>query len=158
MAGEAEKPAFRIAPLGLKHDRVAFSCGVDLLDLYLRKQTGQDFKKHAAVPFVLTPDGSTIAGYYTLSQYAVQLDNVPAAVVKKLPRYPLAPTTLVGRLAVSIDFRGQGYGETLLMDALHRILQHSQEVASACVIVDAKDAYSPVRASIAMVSVRRRPS
>ena len=158
MAGEAEKPAFRIVPLGLKHDRVAFSCGVDLLDLYLRKQTGQDFKKHAAVPFVLTPDGSTIAGYYTLSQYAVQLDNVPAAVAKKLPRYPLAPTTLVGRLAMSIDFRGQGHGETLLMDALHRILQHIQEVASAGVIVDAKDAYSPVRASIAMVSVNRRPS
>jgi hypothetical protein len=126
LAGEAEKPAFRIAPLGLNHDRAAFSCGVNLLDLYLRKQTGQDFKKHAAVPFVLTPDGSTIAGYYTLSQYAVQLDNVPAEVAKKLPRYPLVPTTLVGRLAVRIDFRGQGHRETLLMDALHRILQHSQ--------------------------------
>jgi hypothetical protein len=74
LAGEAEKPAFRIEPLGLKHDRAAFSCGVDLLDVYLRKQAGQDFKKHAAVPFVLTPDGSTIACYYTLSQYAVQLE------------------------------------------------------------------------------------
>lgn len=28
----------------------------------------------------------------------------------------------------------------LLMDALHRILQHSREVASAGVVVDAKDA------------------
>jgi hypothetical protein len=28
------------------------------------------------------------------------------------------------------------------MDALHRILQHSKEVASAGVIVDAKDAYA----------------
>ena len=142
MAGEAEKPAFRIEPLGLKHDRAAFSCGVDLLDAYLRKQAGQDFKKHAAVPFVLTPDGSTIPGYYTLSQYAVQLHNVPAEVAKKLPRYPLVPTTLIARLAVSIDFRGQGHGETLLMDALHRILQHSKEVASAGVIVDAKDTYA----------------
>jgi len=75
LAAEAENPAFRIAPLGLKHDRAAFSCGVDLLDVYLRKQAGQDFKKHAGVPFVLTPDGSTIAGYYTLSQYAMGFSN-----------------------------------------------------------------------------------
>ena len=70
----------------------------------------------------------------------MQLNNVSAEVAKKLPRYPLVPTTLIGRLAVSIDFRGQGHGETLLMDALHRILQHSRAVASVGVIVDAKDA------------------
>jgi ribosomal protein S18 acetylase RimI-like enzyme len=140
LASEAEDPTFRIALLGSKHDRAAFSCGVDFLDVYLRKQASQDFKKHAAVPFVLTPDGRTIAGYYTLSQYAVQLDHVPPEVAKKLPRYPVVPTTLIGRLAVSTAFRGQGHGETLLMDALHRILQHSREVASAGVIVDAKNA------------------
>ena len=140
MASEAEEPTFRIELLGLKHDRATFSCGVDVLDVYLRKQASQDFKKHAAVPFVLTPDGRTITGYYTLSQYAVRLDHVPPEVSKKLPRYPVVPTTLIGRLAVSTAFRGQGHGETLLMDALHRILQHSGEVASAGVIVDAKNA------------------
>lgn len=140
MASEAEEPAFRIELLGLKHGRAVFSCGVDVLDVYLRKQASQDFKKHAAVPFVLTSDGRTIAGYYTLSQYAVRLDHVPPEVAKRLPRYPVVPTTLIGRLAVSTAFRGQGHGETLLMDALHRILQHSGEVASAGVIVDAKNA------------------
>ena len=90
--------------------------------------------------FVLTPDGITIAGYYTLSQYAVQLGNIPEDVAKKLPKYPMVPTTLIGRLAVSTAFRSQGHGETLLMDALYRILRHSREVASTGVIVDAKDA------------------
>jgi ribosomal protein S18 acetylase RimI-like enzyme len=140
LAGEEEKPKFVIEPLGPKHDRAAFSCGVEFLDAYLRKQAGQDFKKRTAVPFVLTPDGSTIAGYYTLSQYAVQLADVPPEVTKKLPKYPMVPTTLLGRLAVSTAFRGQGHGETLLIDALYRILQHSREVASAGVIADAKDA------------------
>ena len=51
----------------------------------------------------------------------------------------MVPATLIGRLAVSVSFRGQRHGETLLMDALHRILQHSREVASACAIVDAID-------------------
>ena len=129
-----------IEPLGPKHDRAAFSCGVEILDAYLHKQAGQDLKKHAAVPFVITPDGTTIAGYYTLSQYSVQLDEVPAEVAKKLPKYPMVPATLLGRLAVSSAFRGHGHGATLLMDALHRTLPHSREVASAGVIVDAKDA------------------
>lgn len=128
-----------IEPLDPKHDRAAFSCGVQFLDVYLHKQAGQDLKKRVAVPFVITPDGSTIAGYYTLSQYAVQLDLIPPEVAKKLPKYPMVPTTLIGRLAVSIAFRGQGHGATLLMDALHRSLRFSREVASAGVIVDAKD-------------------
>jgi predicted GNAT family N-acyltransferase len=140
LTGEAEKPRLVIEPLGPKHDRVAFSCGVEALDAYLHKQAAQDLKKRAAVPFVITPDGKTIAGYYTLSQYAVQLDAIPPEVAKKLPRYPLVPATLLGRLAVSTAFRGQGLGEMLLMDALHRALRHSREMASAGVVVDAKDA------------------
>jgi predicted GNAT family N-acyltransferase len=140
LAVEAEKPRFVVEPLGPKHDRAAFSCGVEILDAYLHKQAGQDLKKHVAVPFVITPDGTTIAGYYTLSQYSVQLDEVPAEVAKKLPKYPIVPATLLGRLAVSVAFRGQGHGATLLMDALYRTLRHSREVASAGVIVDAKDA------------------
>lgn len=136
---DADKPHFVVEPLSPKHDRAAFSCGVEALDTYLQKQAGQDFKKRAAVPFIITPDGKTIAGYYTLSQYAVQLDAVPAEVARKLPRYPVVLATLLGRLAVSTEFRGQGLGSMLLMDALYRALRHSRDLASAGVVVDAKD-------------------
>jgi ribosomal protein S18 acetylase RimI-like enzyme len=40
---------------------------------------------------------------------------------------------------VSTEFRGLRVGETLLMDALHRSLDSSKQVASAGIIVDAKD-------------------
>ena len=139
MAPRHEQSPFAIKPLGDKHDRAAFSCGVEALDSYLHKQAGQDARKHAAVAFVATADGKTIAGYYTLSQYAIELDVVPDAVAKKLPKYPTVPATLLGRLAVSSEFRGQRVGETLLMDALHRTLDLSKQAASAGVIVDAKD-------------------
>lgn len=86
-----------------------------------------------------TPDGRTIAGYYTLSPYAIGLDAIPDQVAKKLPKYPLVSTTLLGRLAVSTEFRAQGLGETLRMDALHRSLVSSKQVASAGIIVDSKD-------------------
>jgi len=140
LAGETEKPRFVIEPLDPKHDRAAFSCGVEILDTYLHKQAGQDLKKRVAVPFVITPDGTTITGYYTLSQYSVQPDEIPVEVAKRLPKYPIAPATLLGQLAVSSAFRGQGHGATLLMDALYRTLHHSREVTSAGVIVNAKDA------------------
>ena len=133
-------PQFCIEPLHSGHNRAGFSCAVDALDLYLQRQAGQDFRKRAAVSFVLTPDGTTIAGYYTLSQFAVRLENLPEAIARKLPKYPLVPSTLIGRLAVSTAFRGQGHGETLLMDALFRILQHAKEIASAGAIVEAIDA------------------
>jgi GNAT superfamily N-acetyltransferase len=90
-------------------------------------------------PFVLTPDGKTISGYYTLSQYAIDLGDVPEEVAKELPKYPAVSATLLGRLAVSTDFRGKGLGEKLLMDALHRSLKLSEQIASTGVVVDAKD-------------------
>ncbi|MGA9057027.1 MAG: GNAT family N-acetyltransferase [Terriglobia bacterium] len=139
MPGKEGTTRLRFEPLGPAHDRGAFSCGAEALDNYLRKQAGQDVRKRVAVAFVLTPDGKTVAGYYTLSQYSVELGAIPDGIAAKLPKYPFVPATLIGRLAVSNEFRGQRLGELLLMDALNRCLSGSKQVASAAVIVDAKD-------------------
>ncbi len=130
---------FRIEPLSKGHDRETFSCGLESLDNYLKKQASQDVAKHSAACFVLTPDGKMVAGFYTLSQYAVDLAGLPGEIASKLPKYPEVPATLLGRLAVSEAFRGRKLGEFLLMDALYRSWVQSQHVASAAVIVDAKD-------------------
>ncbi|MGC1451672.1 MAG: GNAT family N-acetyltransferase [Candidatus Sulfotelmatobacter sp.] len=92
-----------------------------------------------AAVFILTPDGKKIAGYYTLSSYTVKLDEIPEGIAKRLTRMREIPATLLGRLARSTEFRGQGIGEILLVDALKRALQNSAHVASWAVIVDAKD-------------------
>ena len=130
---------FRIEPLGKDHDRAAFSCGKDPLDQYLRTQAGQASDRNLAAIFILTPDGKKIAGYYTLSSYAVILDELPQEIAKRLTRMREVPATLLGRLARSIEFRGQGMGEILLVNALKRAFQSSEHVASWAVIVDAKD-------------------
>ena len=130
---------FKIEPLGQNHDRAAFSCGNASLDNYLKNQAGQASSKKLAAVFVLTPDGIKIAGCYTLSSYAVKLDEIPEEIARKLTRMQEIPTTLLGRLARSIDHRGQGLGEILLADALKKALGNSAHVASWAVIVDAKD-------------------
>lgn len=81
-----------------------------------------------------------VAGFYTLSQHAIDLGEIPADLARKLPKYPMVPVTLLGRLAVSTQFRGQGIGRRLLLDALYRSLQSARQAASAAVMVDAKDA------------------
>ena len=127
----------RVEVLGPQHDRASFESGVEPLDRYLRIQAGQDARKNMAAPFVLVlPDGA-IAGYYTLSSTAVNVGEWPAQTVRKLPRYPLVPATLLGRLAVDRRHQGNGYGRFLLADALFRAV--SSEIASFAVIVDAKD-------------------
>jgi predicted GNAT family N-acyltransferase len=112
---------------------------LDALDSYLRRQAAQDGRKHASVTFVLTSDGRTIAGYYTLSQFSIRLSSLPDDVARRLPRYPDIPATLLGRFAVSLSFQGKGLGEFLLMDALKRSLEAAKEIASVAVVVDAKD-------------------
>lgn len=90
-----------------------------------------------AAPFVLVLPDRTVAGYYTLSSTSVQLGELPEQTVRKLPRYPLIPATLLGRLAVDRRQQGKGYGRFLLADALYRAARN--EIASFAVIVDAKD-------------------
>jgi predicted GNAT family N-acyltransferase len=130
---------FKIEPLGKKHDRTAFSCGKQSLDQYLKDQSGQAVGKNLAAVFILTADGKKIAGYYTLSSYAVKLDEIPEEIARKLTRMPEIPATLLGRLARSIEFRGQGIGGILLVDALKKALENSAHVACWAVVVDAID-------------------
>jgi len=129
--------SLRVEALGPQHDRSSFASGAEALDRHLRTQASQDARKNIAAPFVLVvPDGS-IAGYYTLSATGVILTEFPAEITRRLPRYPLVPATLLGRLAVDRRYQGLGYGRFLLADALHRAVRG--EIASFAVVVDAKD-------------------
>jgi predicted GNAT family N-acyltransferase len=133
---------FAIEPFDKKkHNRAAFLCEHEALNAYIKRQASQDIKKRVAAVFVLTPDGKTIAGYYTLSQYAIDSSGVPEETMRNLglPKYKELPATLLGRLARSLTFKGQRVGELLLMSALKQALDHSQRIASMAVIVDAKD-------------------
>jgi GNAT superfamily N-acetyltransferase len=137
-----EKPRLRFEPLDKKkHDRAAFSCEQESLDRYLKEHATQEIKKRVAAVYVLTPDGKTIAGYYTLSQYAIEAGELSPELVQQLhlPKYDKLPATLLGRLARSKEFKGRGLGELLLMGVLKRAREHSRNIASVAVVVDGID-------------------
>ena len=131
--------SFSFELLSKQHDRTAFTCGNSILDQYLKAQSSQDHRKNLAAVFVCTQDGRTVLGYYTLSQYSVELDQLPESLSRKLTKQKIVPSTLLGRLAVESNCQGQGIGSLLLIDALKRAYAGSQQIASWAVIVDAKD-------------------
>jgi predicted GNAT family N-acyltransferase len=138
--GEPPRFEYTVEALHGHHERSDFYSGVVELDRYLLHQAGQDARRKVAAPFVLLDRNKNVVGYYTLSAYGVRLGELPEDVAKKLPRYPLLPATLLGRLAVSESLRGLGLGRFLLMDALHRSWRNTSEVASIGVVVEALDA------------------
>jgi hypothetical protein len=164
--------AFRIEPLGAHHDRAAFSCGNASLDDYLKTKARKENDLGYCAVFILVaePGSAAIAGYYTLSSHSITLDGIDAVSRKKLPRYPIVPATLIGRLARDLRFGRTGVGEFLLLDALRRALHATAEIGSYAVTVDAIDdaaaafytryGFQPVVGSVhrlylAMASVRR---
>ena len=126
--------------LDKKHNKNIFSCGTDALDHYLKTQASQDIKKNVAITYVLTKRGlEQILGFYTISSIGIFPGELPDDVAKKLPRYPVLPGILLGRLTVDEHVRGIKIGSFLLLDALKRSLAVSLQIGIVAVIVDAKN-------------------
>ncbi len=123
--------------LSREHDRVAFRSGVDPLDRYLREFALQDMKRRLAGCFVALDDARKIAGFYTLAATSVAVDALPPELTKRLPRYPLIPAVLMGRLAVAAEYQGRGLGRALIFDAAIRT--DHLGIGAFAIIVDAKD-------------------
>jgi len=128
---------YRVEPLGAMYERSGFQSGVPELDRYLHHQAGQDARRKATAAFVMVDRQGAIAGYYTLSFSTIQVVEFPEAIARKLPRYPVLPATLLGRLAISQTHQGKSLGRFLLTDALYRSWRNASEVGSVAVVVDA---------------------
>jgi predicted GNAT family N-acyltransferase len=139
---ERSGATFIVEPLNpSSHCREEFDCGVAALNDYLRLRARKEMDGGTSACFVMVPadDARRIVGYYTLSAATIIRTALPEAMLKKLPRYPELPATLLGRLARDKSFRGQRIGDRLMVSALGRALAASKEVASLAVITDPKD-------------------
>jgi ribosomal protein S18 acetylase RimI-like enzyme len=131
-------PLFRIELLSLAHDRSSFTCGNERIDKYFREAVSQDVKRRYATCFVaMEMKTGRVAGFYTLSSNNVALTDVPAALAKKLPRYPGVPAALIGWMGRHVEFRGSGLGEALLFDAIRTVA--AAPIGSHAIFVNAID-------------------
>ena len=96
-------------------------------------------RRRIARVFVAVGESPTeVAGYYTLSAASFAKADLPADVARRLPHYPV-PAVLLGRLAIANSQQGQGLGESLLLDAIRRVVKASETIAVHAMIVDAKN-------------------
>jgi GNAT superfamily N-acetyltransferase len=129
-----------VEPLGPQHRRDQFACGVTALDRYLQTLASQDIRRNVAAVYVLRrPDETEVLGYYTLSAFALERDELPDDARRKLPAHERLPALLLGRLAIDQRLRGAGWGGWLLADALGRCLSVSEQIGAVFVIVHASD-------------------
>jgi GNAT superfamily N-acetyltransferase len=128
---------YRVEASSSSHDRSQFSSGSDPLDRYFREQASQDIKRRIATCLVaVNVESREIAGFYTLAAASVALTALAPDLARKLPRYPIVPAALLGRLAVGQSQQGKGLGGALLADAVLRMSR--AEFGRFCFSVDAK--------------------
>ena len=127
--------------LNNSHDKKEFDCGHSMLNNYIQKQAKQDVKRDLSACFVLSDKlNQKVIGYYTLSSNSIPRDDFPDHLIKKMPpSYVNLPTILLGRLAIDKDFKGNGYGELILIDALNRCVEVSRNLGTLAIIVDPID-------------------
>lgn len=130
------------------HKKEGFNCENELLTTYFRNQANQDVKRQLSRCFVMIDDENEVKGYYTISSSSINRELIPETIKSKLPKsYTDIPVILVGRLARDKKFKGEGIGESLLLDAFKRCYDVTLNLGCMAVIVDpidgkAKDFYS----------------
>ena len=128
-----------LEPLGRQHDRSRFSCGEAELDDWFRRRAGQDERRNIARVFVAVDSELGVIGFYSLTSFKLDFDDLPEELARKLPRYDGVPAALIGRLARDNRVRGKGVGELLVADAVRRILGAARSLAVFAIVVDAKN-------------------
>ncbi|WP_295401663.1 GNAT family N-acetyltransferase [uncultured Thiocystis sp.] len=126
---------WRIERLGTQ-DRTTFCSGSDELDRYFRDHVTQDIRRRLSNCFVLLDASDGFAGYYTFAATSVPVNELPADLTQRLPRYPSLPAVLIGRLAIDRRCHRQGLGSLLIADAAARAIR--AEPAIYALVVDAK--------------------
>jgi ribosomal protein S18 acetylase RimI-like enzyme len=128
-----------IVALEARHDRSAFSCGKPPLDDYIRKYALQNQERGYGRTYVAVRDRSLIVdGFFTLAMTSVAFANLPESLRKRCPRYPM-PAALLAQIAIDRGSQGQGFGETLLFEAIQRIIVASEVIAARAIVVKAID-------------------
>jgi GNAT superfamily N-acetyltransferase len=119
-------------------DRSRFASGDVDLDRFFQRYAGQNqFRHHIGTTYIATDDAGGILGYANVSGGALEVDELPATVQKKLPHYPM-PILRLARLAVDGSAQGQGVGTALLRFVLRLVVEMAKQFGCVGVVVDAK--------------------
>ena len=118
-------------------DRSGFRSGNPDLDRFFIRYAGQNqFRHHIGTTYVAVKD-DRILGFVTVAPSQIEIDDLPRARRKRLPRYPL-PVLRLARLAVDERAQGQGVGRLLLRSVFVLAREMASSLGCIGVVIDAK--------------------
>ena len=124
-----------------KHERLRFRCGEESLDAFLHASAHQAAAKNLSKTFVAvdTTDESVILGYYTVTPTRIDPGELAPGFVRAyaLPSNRSIPASLIARLAVTENVKGQGIGSAMVFDAMRRCANVSRQIGGVAIVVDA---------------------
>lgn len=126
-----------IEKLAAAHDLSAFDCGVETLNVWLRRFAFSNQNAGSAQTWVAVEDGRVV-GFYSLAVAQIAHEDAGARVAKGMPRHPI-PVMLLARLGIALTEQGRGLGSGLLKDAILRTLQAAEIAGIRALLVHAKD-------------------
>lgn len=107
-------------PLDANHRLEEFDCGKPALTDWLPHHARQAQGSGSARTFVVC-DGDRVAGYFSLTVGQIDTLEAPERIRRGMGQYPI-PLVILARLAVDLDYQGQGIGFSMLQDAIRRTI------------------------------------
>jgi ribosomal protein S18 acetylase RimI-like enzyme len=132
--------AYTIEPFDpSRHDRAAFSCGVEQVDNYFQKTANKLAKADNVRLYVMVAPDGTVIGFYALNAHSVHFTDLPAKFARSRPSHGNIPAAYISMIGRDQKFRGGSYGGDLLVDALRRIAVAADAIGVAVVMLDVVD-------------------
>lgn len=123
------------------HDRMSFNCGEASLNTFIQTQAAKHMlsgiSRTLVLPetVILANNKRRICAFYSIAPSAIRQDNLPPALAKKLPSYPV-PVFLIAQLAVQSEYQSSGLGKVTLLSALETLWKINESMRAYAVIVD----------------------
>jgi len=129
---------FQPFDLCTEYNMANFSCGVVHLDDFLKTSLKKMQERSLLKGYVLLSDDETpeIMGYYTLSGASFERGHLSNRMRKNIP-YSNMPAVLLGRLAIDQRLQGKGFGELLIVDAIHKVRATAGQIGIYAMFVEA---------------------
>lgn len=125
-------------PLQRSDETAGFDCGVDVLNVFLRRWSGPNEAANASRTYVVLR-GDRVVAYHSMAAASVRKGSATSRTGAGLAATPV-PMILIGRLAVDLSEQGRGLGTHMLLDALARAVAASSVIGARGVLVHAQDA------------------
>jgi len=148
----------RIEELDKRHQRNRFDCGDIDLNTFVQTLAGQQQRKGVSKTFVLVDSArpKIMLGFFSLTACEVITENLPLSLARKYPSK--APGAKLARLAVDRQHQGKGYGQLMMIDAMHKIVLVAENIGIIGFFVDAKHyAARSYYAQFGFISFREHP-